>query len=174
MIVSLIGFMGCGKSSVGRELSSLLCRPFFDLDKEIESRSGMSISTWFADRGETAFREYELHTLKLLVEKNDNAILAVGGGTPVTPEGAAILKHHTQCVYLETSAVQLKKILSVLDNSGRPLLKTYTVEELLSTRKAIYESTAGYIVKWSDYTEEVPDESDFYRMSLGIRDLLFQ
>ena len=56
--------MGCGKSSVGRRLSELLCCPFMDLDEEIEARAGRSIPEIFAEDGEEAFREMELETLK--------------------------------------------------------------------------------------------------------------
>ena len=63
MIISLTGFMGCGKSSVGRKLSELLCCPFMDLDEEIEARSGRSIPEIFAEDGEDSFRKMELDTL---------------------------------------------------------------------------------------------------------------
>ena len=67
MIISLTGFMGCGKSSVGRELSQLLCCPFMDLDQVIEERAGRSIPEIFASDGEEAFRAMELETLKEIV-----------------------------------------------------------------------------------------------------------
>ena len=67
MIISLTGFMGCGKSSVGRELSQLLCCPFMDLDQVIEEREGRSIPEIFASEGEEAFRAMELGTLKEIV-----------------------------------------------------------------------------------------------------------
>mgnify|MGYP003415119507 FL=1 len=67
MIISLTGFMGCGKSSVGRELSQLLCCPFMDLDEEIEAWAGKSIPEIFAEEGESAFRKMELKTLNGIV-----------------------------------------------------------------------------------------------------------
>ena len=63
MIISLTGFMGCGKSSIGRRLSKLLCCPFMDLDEMIEARTGRSIPEIFAMDGEDAFRKMELETL---------------------------------------------------------------------------------------------------------------
>ena len=63
MIISLTGFMGCGKSSIGRRLSELLCCPFMDLDEMIEARTGRSIPEIFAMDGEDAFRKMELETL---------------------------------------------------------------------------------------------------------------
>ena len=67
MIISLTGFMGCGKSSVGRRLSELLCCPFMDLDEEIESRSGRSIAEIFASDGEAEFRRIEQDTLSDII-----------------------------------------------------------------------------------------------------------
>ena len=67
MIISFIGFMGCGKSSVGRKLSELLCCPFMDLDQVIEERAGRTIPEIFASEGEEAFRSMELETLKEIV-----------------------------------------------------------------------------------------------------------
>ena len=67
MIISLTGFMGCGKSSVGRELSQLLCCPFMDLDQVIEEREGRSIPEIFASEGEEAFRAMELDALRNIV-----------------------------------------------------------------------------------------------------------
>ena len=63
MIISLTGFMGCGKSSVGRELSKLLCCPFMDLDQVIEERIGRTIPEIFAKSGEAEFRRLEKETL---------------------------------------------------------------------------------------------------------------
>ena len=67
MIISLTGFMGCGKSSVGRRLSQLLCCPFMDLDTEIEARAGCTVAEIFARDGEAAFRRLEQDTLSDII-----------------------------------------------------------------------------------------------------------
>ena len=67
MIISLTGFMGCGKSSVGRRLSQLLCCPFLDLDAEIETRAGRSVGEIFASEGEAEFRRIEQDTLSDII-----------------------------------------------------------------------------------------------------------
>ena len=90
MIISLIGFMGCGKSSVGRKLSQLLCCRFIDLDEVIEEVAGKSISEIFEDEGETAFRTLETQTLKDILSsehKRQCAPCEVGRGKeiPMTP-----------------------------------------------------------------------------------------
>jgi len=174
MTIALIGFMGCGKSSVGRQLSSLLCRPFVDLDAEIVSRSGMTVSQWFDTKGESAFRECELQTLLSVMHERSDVILSVGGGTPTIAAAADILRKETICVYLKASAEQLEKILSVLDNRERPLLKLHTVEELLSERERMYESIAAICVRLSDYADGVPDENVFHSIAVDIRDTLSQ
>ena len=70
MIISLTGFMGCGKSSVGRRLSELLCCPFMDLDDVIEERSGRRIPEIFESDGEAVFRRIELETLREIIRQN--------------------------------------------------------------------------------------------------------
>ena len=67
MIISLTGFMGCGKSSVGRKLSELLCCPFIDLDAEIEARAGRSVGEIFASEGEAEFRRIEQDALSAVI-----------------------------------------------------------------------------------------------------------
>ena len=79
MIISLTGFMGCGKSSVGRKLSELLCCPFMDLDDIIEERAGRTIPEIFASEGEAEFRRMEAEALEACIEKKaarDDAPLA--------------------------------------------------------------------------------------------------
>ena len=70
MVISLTGFMGCGKSSVGRRLSELLCCPFMDLDDVIEERSGRRIPEIFESDGEAVFRRIELETLREIISQN--------------------------------------------------------------------------------------------------------
>ena len=86
MIISLTGFMGCGKSSIGRRLSELLCCPFMDLDEIIEARSGRAIPEIFAEDGEDAFRKMELDTLKCILYADSERLC-----TPLAPShsGAA-------------------------------------------------------------------------------------
>lgn len=165
MIISLIGFMGSGKSSVGRRLADLLSFPFIDLDAEIEIRAGMSITAIFSAYGEPAFRKMEYETLSSVLAVGQDMVIATGGGTPVNPESAGMLRERTVCVYLSASENQLSEILSVLDNSNRPMLKKHTVGELMRARVPIYENTAHISVNLSDYTDGVPDDSAFDRIA---------
>mgnify|MGYP003313262708 CR=1 FL=1 len=91
--------MGCGKSSVGRKLSQLLCCPFMDLDSVIEERTGRSIPDIFANDGEAAFRQMELDTLQnILREVGRQSVLSLGGGTVMTPECAELVREKTTCI----------------------------------------------------------------------------
>ena len=141
MIISLTGFMGCGKSSVGRRLSELLCCPFMDLDDVILESAGRSIPEIFATEGEAAFRHMELEALKTIAsshedekhqsEKSEDActtpalVLALGGGTVMTKECAEIVREDTYCVYLKASIETLMEHLSG-EADGRPMLQGTT------------------------------------------------
>ncbi len=81
--VVLIGFMGCGKSSVAVKLSYRLKRQMTDTDRLIEKKQGKSIREIFEQDGEEAFRQMETQTLQELKETAKNQVISVGGGTPV-------------------------------------------------------------------------------------------
>ena len=222
MIISLIGFMGCGKSSVGRKLSQLLCCPFIDLDEVVEARAGKSVSEIFEEDGEAAFRSLELESLKgILCEESarqwtplapshfvgpspyagvrkcqfrpialpnsethvsdmlsqkifegDTAVvLALGGGTVMTPECADMVRENTCCIYLRASVNTLLERLSS-NTSNRPLLTRdphaalqgaqrrgnpslhSRIDELMSQRSSTYEKTANIIIDTDDKSIE--------------------
>ena len=100
MIVSLTGFMGCGKSSVGRKLSELLCCPFMDLDQVIEECAGRTITEIFSQDGEPAFRQMELETLKCIAEGSmpmySRDPLPLRGPLPLTGGGKMSLPYNRQ------------------------------------------------------------------------------
>ena len=149
--------MGCGKSSVGRKLSELLCCSFVDLDNVIEEREGRSIPEIFATEGEATFRQMELDALRTIICHSDSQsdskrhlVIALGGGTVMTPECAEIIHENTLCIYLRASVDTLVQNLSD-EADGRPMLKTESslrqrIEELRSLRAATYEKTAHIIV----------------------------
>ncbi|MDE7127610.1 MAG: hypothetical protein K2O58_06940 [Bacteroidales bacterium] len=166
MIISLTGFMGCGKSSVGKKLSALLSLPLIDLDDYIEERERMTIPEIFASGGEEAFRQMEFTALSEIISATDNIILSLGGGTVTAPRCAEIVHRQTCCIYLRATTATLVQNLMAGGYSGRPLLnctqsrentpgypeteEAHRIEEkteaLMSRRSAIYESTAHHIV----------------------------
>lgn len=158
MIISLTGFMGCGKSSVGRELSALLSCPLVDLDTYIESGSGRTIPEIFASEGEAAFRTMELTALKELLPADmkqpmhsPEMVLSLGGGTLTTYECADLVHRCTTCIYLRATTDTLFNNLKD-DSSGRPMLsgeqETFRqrIESLMESRGPVYESTAHIII----------------------------
>ncbi len=145
--------MGCGKSSVGRELSTLLSCHFVDLDRVIEASEGRSIQEIFANDGEAAFRVIELDVLKKVIDEYSSSeavlVLALGGGTVITPKCAKLVKLHTKCIYLRARVDTLLEHLSS-ERENRPMLQSEeTLKEriisLLGLRSARYESTADFV-----------------------------
>lgn len=122
--ISLIGFMGCGKSSVGKILATLLpeCR-LIDLDTYIEEKQGKNIPEIFNEYGEAAFRRMEREALKEIFsdKSRPRAILSLGGGTVTSEQCRQLIRQHTDCFYLRATTDTL------LDNleghsDGRPML----------------------------------------------------
>src|SRR5882672_5198786 len=91
--LALIGFMGTGKSSVGRALADQLHYQYLDSDETIESWTGKSVSRIFAEDGEPAFRSLERKWVQQLSDR-DKTVISTGGGLVVDPENLASLKHH--------------------------------------------------------------------------------
>ena len=127
--ISLIGFMGCGKSSVGKELAALLpeCR-LIDLDTYIEEKQGISIPEIFNEYGEAAFRRMELEALEEIFSDTERprAIISLGGGTVTSEECSRLIRQNTECFYLRATTETL------LDNleghsAGRPMLATTNI-----------------------------------------------
>ena len=168
MIITLTGFMGCGKSSVGRCLSELLCCPFMDLDAVIEESQGRSIPEIFAAEGEAAFRQMEVEALSRIIEAQQlrgNVVVALGGGAVMTPECAELVRKKTHCIYLRAS---VDTLVSHLENeaAGRPMLQGASlrsrIEELMALRSSTYEATAHDIIDTDGKTvEEVAAEIKF-------------
>jgi shikimate kinase len=124
--VFLIGFMGAGKTTVGRALASRLGWTFRDLDEVVEQRQGMSIAAIFADRGENAFRYLESIALRELLAQNfapdgTGMVVALGGGAFVQPENrAAIEQAGATTILLEAPLEELKRRIAV-EGKARPL-----------------------------------------------------
>ena len=115
--------MGCGKSSVGRKLSELLCCRFMDLDDCIAETAGCSIPEIFSQQGETEFRKLEQAILKRIVSDSNSGktVLALGGGAVMTAGSEDIVHEGTICIYLKASVDTLIEHLSG-ETAGRPLL----------------------------------------------------
>lgn len=115
----LTGFMGAGKSAVGRELARLLRRPFVDLDQSIERSAGSSVASLFARRGEAAFRRLERRAL-LRAARRPGVVVALGGGTLIDPRNRAVAKRGF-LVRLTCSKTELVRRLAK-SRASRPML----------------------------------------------------
>ncbi len=134
-VIFLTGFMGSGKTSVGRRLAERLGRVFVDLDERVYARSGASIREIFACAGERAFRVLEGDVLRETALAGQEAVVATGGGTPVDPANRAVMKACGTIVYLEAEFATLKG--RIPDDPERPLWGE-SAQELLQSRLASY------------------------------------
>ena len=137
--LALIGFMGTGKTSVGRLVADALRFDFLDTDELIEEFTGRSITDIFAKDGEAAFRALEKKVVEQLAEKN-KTVISTGGGLPTNPENISKLKANALVVCLWASP---KKIWErVRHQAHRPLLRDADpqkkIAELLAAREPFY------------------------------------
>jgi shikimate kinase len=134
--VYLVGFMGAGKTSVGRRVAELLGRDFVDLDARIEASAGAPIQEIFRTRGEPEFRRLERAELES-ASALGNAVVALGGGAFCSPENAALVRATGASVYLEASADVLFERCA--PDGSRPLFSTRdAMEALLERRRPLY------------------------------------
>ena len=159
MMITLTGFMGSGKTTVGKVLADFLGCPFMDLDDLVVKKAGKSIPDIFAQDGEPAFRELEARMLRQTVAKyaESTAVLALGGGAVLAPASAVLLQEKTVCIYLRAT---LDTLLARLEGetAGRPLADDALAERLAS-REPIYEKTAHVIIDTDGLSpDEVADE----------------
>jgi shikimate kinase len=146
--VFLIGPMGAGKSTIGRQLAKVLRYPFFDSDKEIESRTGVTISWIFEKEGEQGFRSRETKMIDELTQKQ-NIVLATGGGAILSEQNRRFLSSRGRVIYLSASQQQLIK--RTAKDKKRPLLQTDNPQEkikaLLEERDPLYQEIADIIIR---------------------------
>ncbi len=146
--VVLVGYMGCGKSTIARELRLRTGMDYMDTDQEIEKMHHLSISEIFARAGEATFRDMETEYLRKLVEENRRGIISTGGGLPLREENRRLLKQLGNVIYLQTSVEALYERLRL--DRNRPLLQGYVTEEerigvirdMLEVREPIYLEAA--------------------------------
>lgn len=146
MPVALTGFMGAGKTTVGRLVAERLGVPFVDLDELIVRETGRSIPEWFAAAGEAGFREQEVRAVERLADRGEPGIWALGGGAVLQPGvRAALRRARAQIVWL---AADFEVIRRRVGPEGRPLWAqgTEQVRRLWEARQAAYREAAQVAV----------------------------
>ena len=143
----LCGFMGSGKTTVGRRLAKMLERPFLDIDAYIEEKQGMTITDIFAQQGEEAFRRMEREACAELAAQ-DGLIIGCGGGTVLREENARLLKQNGIILLLDVPLPLLQKlnrakVISDLYKERIPLYRA-AADYRVRPRKTVYQ-TAQYI-----------------------------
>lgn len=129
MIISLVGYMGSGKSHVSKILSEKLNFKLIDLDKEISRRNKLTIPEIFEKKGEIYFRKLERETLEEILATQENIILSLGGGTPVYYNNMEIINLSSKSVFLKASVASLTERLSK-QKEKRPLIANISNENL--------------------------------------------
>lgn len=148
--IILIGFMGCGKSTIGRKLEQLLGYPLVDIDHLIEQKAGRPISRIFAERGEGYFRELEAAILQQLsAPGSPRRIISTGGGIVTRKRNRQLLKQLGYVVWLQAPVDVILERTS--RNHDRPLLHTGNprekIEQLLNERLPHYHAAADLEVE---------------------------
>ena len=156
--VVLIGFMGCGKTSLGMKLANAYGFQFLDTDAYIEEKEGIKINDIFCQKGETYFRDLEYRCLEEIRNTVHHCVISTGGGMPLCERNVKLLQSIGSVIFLKTSKettyVRLK------GDTKRPLLQCdnpeQRIEELLRIRVPIYEKAANYIID--------TDQKSFYAL----------
>lgn len=147
--IVLCGFMGCGKTTVGRRLAKLMNREFYDLDKYIEQKEKMSVSEIFAQFGEEGFRLRETQAVRE-ISKKGNAVVACGGGTVLFSKNVEEFHaHDSTIILLYVPLVMLQERLK--NDKKRPLLqkpnRNQVIADLYKQRISKYRAAADVTVR---------------------------
>lgn len=145
MMVFLVGMMGSGKSSIGKNLAKILSYKFLDTDQEIENKHRNKISKIFEEAGEDTFRQMEKDLLNEL-NYQENIIVATGGGFPCYGNNMEVMNKMGVTVYLEAVPAFLASRLIHAKNE-RPLIASFNDEELLNYLENLLSKREGYYQK---------------------------
>ncbi len=174
-MVALTGYMGAGKTTVGRALATLLRWSFFDLDYEIEQKHKHLIRELFQLHGEAGFREIETDTLRSVLQRaTDPTVIALGGGTFVRPANADLLRNRgAQVVFLETALEELQERCQAADQhvpqNPRPLAATPETFRALYAQRLPHYRKANLTVRTAGKTVEQLAQEIFSSLRLTQR-----
>lgn len=170
--IFLVGYMGAGKTTVGKRLSRLAGLSFIDLDYYIEGRYHKSVSDLFAEKGEEAFREIERKMLHEIAEFED-VLISTGGGTPCFFDNMQFMNSHGKTIYLEVSVDELASRLEICKHT-RPVLKNRSGDDLKSFIAESLEKRRGYyeMASVSFNVDKMLTESDVDDISVALMKII--
>ena len=146
--IFLVGLMGAGKSTVGKQLARRMKLDFYDSDRVIVERTGVPVATIFEIEGEQGFRDRETQVLAELSEYS-GCVIATGGGSLTRPENIEIIKRNGKLVYLRASAEKLYS--RIKHDKARPLMQTdnplQTLRDLLAERESTYLGSSDIVIR---------------------------
>jgi len=165
--IYLSGFMGAGKSRIGRTLRDKTGFQFYDSDRVVEEKAAKTISRIFAEDGEDTFRELEKQAIKELARKEETVIIALGGGAVLIEENRKIMRESGYVIYLKSSAEAIYE--RVKHKTHRPLLQVdgtenvkekvlHKIETMMNERDSLYEQADLVIERDGMEAEEVADK----------------
>ena len=170
--IFLVGYMGAGKTTIGKVLSKLIGLTFIDLDYYIEGRFRKTVAQLFAERGEEGFRSIERNMLHEVAEFED-VLVSTGGGTPCFFDNMEFMNQQGTTIYLQVSVDELASRLEVCKNT-RPVLKNRTGDEL---KAFVAESLSGRLPFYQKASivfdaNELMTEADAYALSEQLKKLI--
>jgi shikimate kinase len=146
MMIILLGYMGSGKSLVGKLLAEKLAYDFIDLDHFMEEKERISIAELFKGKGELYFRKKESLYLKEILTTQKETVIALGGGTPCYGDNMTLILKHTPYVFYLKAALRTLVNRLEKDQNSRPLLGSLKKEDLPDfVRKHLFERSYFYL-----------------------------
>ena len=163
--IILVGYMGAGKTTIGKALSQELGIVFYDLDWYIENRMRKTVTQIFAEKGEEGFRLIE-HNMLHEIAEFENVIISCGGGTPCFFDNMDYLNEQGQVIYLKATPEVLYKHL-LMSKGERPLLKGKNPEELITFIREQLEKREIFYNK-ARYTLDVSLMDNYEKIKISI------
>lgn len=152
MKIFLLGYMGSGKSYIGKQLAERIDQKFIDFDEEIEKRENSTISEIFQNKGEIFFRKLERKILEEIIALNEDAVISLGGGTPCYGNNMELIKASNKVTsfYLKLNIENLTERLEA-EKAHRPMISHLEERDKLEEfiRKHLFER--GFYYNQSDY-----------------------
>lgn len=169
MVIFLIGFMGSGKSTIGRGLAAKMDMKFIDLDTHIQEMQNQTIEQIFKSQGETFFRELECKYLREIAQNADNIVISTGGGTPCWGDNMEVIKRAGISIYLKCSPEMLSDRLlnskhkrPLIEGKNETELKDY-IKTTLHQRELFYNQASIIIANPSRDVTQIIEVLSYYK-----------